>query len=87
MNTLLYFTAEWCGPCKRTRPIVEELMRDSQDVKIYIIDVDIEIEMAQDFGIKSIPTFIVMNDNKEIHRVRGPQTKQQLESLISFGQE
>jgi thioredoxin 1 len=86
MNTVLYFTAEWCGPCKKTRPIVESLNHDQTETRFYIIDVDIEMEMAQDFGIKSVPTFIVMRDNTEVHRTTGAQTKEQLEELINYGE-
>lgn len=85
MNTILYFTADWCNPCKKVKPIVEELNREQTEKRFYIIDVDIEMEMTQDFKIQSIPTFIVMNDNTEVHRVTGAQTKQQLEDLINYG--
>jgi thioredoxin 1 len=84
MNMILYFTADWCNPCKQTKPIVEELNREQIMAKFFIIDVDSEIEMAQDFEIRSVPTFVVMKDNKEIHRVTGAQTRQQLEELIRY---
>jgi thioredoxin 1 len=84
MKMIFYFTAEWCNPCKQTKPIVEDLNREQTMAKIFIIDVDSEIEMAQDFEIKSVPTFVVMKDNKEIHRVTGAQTKQQLKELIDY---
>jgi thioredoxin 1 len=85
LNTVLYFTAEWCNPCKRTRPLVEELNQDQSETRFYIIDVDIEMEMASDFNIKSVPTFVVMKDNTEVHRTTGAKTKVQLEELISYG--
>ncbi len=84
MNMILYFTADWCNPCKQTRPIVEELNREQIMAKFFIIDVDSEIEMAQDFEIRSVPTFVVMKDNKEIHRETGAKTRQQLEELIRY---
>ena len=83
MNMILYFTADWCGPCKQTRPIVEELNREQIMAKFFIIDVDSEIEMAQDFGIRSIPTFIIIKDNKEVRRVTGAKTKEELLSLMT----
>ena len=83
MKHILYFTADWCNPCKKTRPIVEELNREQIMAKFFIIDVDVEIEMAQDFEVKSIPTFVLIKDNTEIHRVTGAQTRQQLLDLIS----
>ena len=86
MNTVLYFTAEWCGPCKRTRPLVEDLNKDQSETRFYIIDVDIEMEMATDFGIKSVPTFVVMKDNTEVHRTTGAKTKKELEDLINYGE-
>ena len=84
MKMILYFTADWCNPCKQTRPIVEELNREQIMAKFFIIDVDSEIEMAQDFEIKSVPTFVVMKNNKEIHRETGAKTRQQLEELIRY---
>ena len=84
MKMILYFTADWCNPCKQTKPIVEELNREQIMAKFFIIDVDSEIEMAKDFEIKSVPTFVVIKNNKEIHRVTGAQTRQQLEELIRY---
>ena len=84
MKHILYFTADWCNPCKQTRPIVEELNREQIMAKFFIIDVDDEIEMAQDFEVRSIPTFILIKDNVEIYRVTGAQTRQQLEELIVY---
>ena len=87
MKMILYFTADWCNPCKKTKPIVEELNREQIMAKFFIIDVDSDIEMAKDFQIKSVPTFVVMKDNTEIHRVTGAQTRQQLEELIRYEQQ
>lgn len=82
MIQVFYFTADWCGPCKKVRPIVEELNRDQTDVKFQIIDVDSEGELTRKFEIKSIPTFIKLEDNKEVKRVTGAQTKADLEKFI-----
>jgi len=87
MKMILYFTADWCSPCKQTKPIVEELNREQIMAKFFIIDVDSEIEMTQDFAIRSVPTFVVMKDNKEIYRVTGAKTRQQLEELIRYEQQ
>jgi thioredoxin 1 len=84
MKHILYFTADWCNPCKKTRPIVEELNREQIMAKFFIIDVDAEIEMAQDFEVRSIPTLVLIKDNVEIYRVTGAQTRQQLEELIAY---
>jgi thioredoxin 1 len=86
MKSILYFTAEWCNPCKKTKPIVEQLNTEQIMAKFFIIDVDSDIERTKDFEIRSVPTFVVMKDNKEIHRVTGAQTRQQLEELIRYDQ-
>ena len=82
MKTILYFTAEWCGPCKKTRPIVEELNKDLSLTNIRVVDIDSEMELAKNFGIKSVPTFIVIENNEEINRVVVAQTKQSLLELM-----
>ena len=83
MRHILYFTADWCNPCKKVRPVVDELNRESQDVKFQVIDADSEIELIKSFQVRSVPTFIVFQDGKEIKRVTGAQTKEQLEGLMS----
>ena len=86
MKMILYFTADWCNPCKKTKPIVEELNREQIMAKFFIVNVDSDIEMTKDIEIRSVPTFVVMKDNKEIYRVTGAQTRQQLEELIRYDQ-
>jgi thioredoxin 1 len=81
MRHILYFTADWCNPCKRTRPIVDELNRDSS-IKFQIIDVDSELEMAKNFNVSSIPTFVVIENGSEAYRATGAQNKEQLQYLM-----
>jgi len=83
MKTVYYFTADWCQPCKKTRPIVEDLDRDLSDPKFQIIDVDVNNELVKHFGIKSVPTFILFEDGIEKNRVTGGQTREQLEKFIN----
>lgn len=82
MKTVYYFTADWCQPCKRTRPVVEELNREQTEAGFQIIDVDVNTELVKNFGIKSVPTFILFNDGIEKNRIIGSQTKEQLERFI-----
>jgi thioredoxin 1 len=81
MKHIFYFTADWCGPCKKVRPIVEELIKDGYSFQI--IDVDIEKELVQKFEISSVPTFILFKNEKSIKRISGAQTKTQLEDFIN----
>ena len=82
MKTVFYFTAEWCGPCKKTRPIAEEL--DSEGIaKFRFIDVDEEFEIASIFGIQSIPTFILFENEDPLRRTHGAKTKEELILFIN----
>lgn len=82
MRHILYFTADWCNPCKKVKPIVEELNRDSS-IKFQFIDVDQELEMVKSMNVRSVPTFIVIEDGSEIKRAVGAQTREQLQELMS----
>lgn len=82
MKQVYYFTADWCGPCKKVRPIVEELSRDQSEVKFQIIDVDSEGELARRFEVRSIPTFILIEDGQEVNRFTGAKTRKDLENFI-----
>lgn len=82
MKTIYYFTADWCQPCKRTRPVVEELNRDQTEAGFQIIDVDDNIDLVNSFNIKSVPTFIMFENGIEIKRIIGGKTKEQLEEFI-----
>ena len=81
MKSVFYFTADWCGPCKKVRPIVEELIRNGHFFQI--IDVDSEKELVQKFEISSVPTFILFKNEKSVKRISGAQTKTQLEDFIN----
>jgi thioredoxin 1 len=83
MKSVFYFTADWCNPCKKVKPIVEELNRENLGTMFYIIDADIEMEMAKKFEIRSVPTFILMQDGIEINRITGAKTRDELLEFIN----
>lgn len=61
MTKFLYFSAEWCGPCKMYGPIIEKFSKE-ENIKVTKIDVDKEHELALKYGIRSIPTTLIVND-------------------------
>ncbi len=83
---LFYFTADWCQPCKKIKPIVNEINRDKIGLKFHMIDADIEQELVQRFKIQSLPTFIIINQGKEIQRLTGSQTKEKLQEFLTFAE-
>lgn len=82
MNTVYYFTADWCNPCERVKPIVKELNREQTDVLFQIIDVDDNLDLVSKFSVRSVPTFIFFEEGIEKRRITGAQTKEQLEDFI-----
>lgn len=82
MSHVLYFTAEWCNPCARTRPVAEELKRDGV-IDFVFVDADIETELLETFGVKSIPTYILVKDGVEAKRMNGAKTREDFLNFIS----
>ena len=66
---LIDFYADWCGPCKMMSPVVEEVSDEMPDVKVCKINIDEEMDLAQKYGVMSIPTFISFNGGE----IRGKQ--------------
>ena len=58
------FWASWCGPCMMLKPVLEELSGEMTDVKFCKADVDEQMELAQRFGVQSIPTLVCMKDGR-----------------------
>ena len=63
-----YFSAKWCAPCKQLAPIMEEV---SKTIPVKKIDVDSESGLAVSYGIRSVPTVILMKDGSEFKRIIG----------------
>ena len=60
MNKVLYFTAPWCGPCKALGPIMDGL---SSEIPFSKIDVDVDMENAAKYSVRSVPTLIKVDGN------------------------
>jgi thioredoxin 1 len=79
---LLDFFATWCGPCRMIAPFIEQIADEHPEYVICKIDVDEEPELAQAFGIMSIPTLVVMKDGKIVRQESGARPKAQILALI-----
>ena len=72
---LLYFSAEWCGPCKTLAPRMERL---SNQINYRKIDVDNNQELSSEFSVRNIPTLILIQDGQAINRLVGLQSEQDI---------
>ena len=80
---LVDFWATWCGPCRMLAPVVEEVATANQD-KLIVgkMDVDSCPDLAQKFGVMSIPTLILFKDGQPVAKSVGYMPKSELEQML-----
>lgn len=82
--TVIDFWAEWCGPCRMIAPIIEELSTEYKDkALIGKVNVDDNPEVSMKFGIRSIPTVLILKDGEVVEKQIGVTTKKVLEDKIT----
>ena len=83
-TTLVDFYADWCMPCKRLSPILESVSDSlTGRVKVVKVNVDESPNVAQKFGVRSIPTLVLIKDGEVVSRQTGAGTEQQLLEFIN----
>lgn len=81
---LVDFWAPWCGPCRRMAPMLEEVAKEyKESVKIGKLNVDNYKKFALDKGVEVLPTIIVYKDGKELTRIKGLVSKEDLVKIIT----
>lgn len=76
------FFAKWCGPCKMISPIIDNISNDITDVTFVKVDIDESSELANMFGIMSIPTLLIFKDGKLVNKSVGFMSKDEIIKFI-----
>ena len=80
---LVDFWASWCGPCRMVSPIIDEIAEETTDKKVCKINVDEQPELAQAFGVMSIPTLVVMKDGEVVGQSVGVKSKEAILHMLN----
>ena len=78
MRKILYFTASWCAPCKALSPIMDSLQGQINFDKI---DVDTNTDLSAQYGVRGVPSLVLVENGNEVSRLVGAQTK---ETILNF---
>ena len=78
MKKILYFSAAWCGPCKMLSPIMESL---SGQINYEKIDVDNNQDLSIKYGVRNIPTLVLVENGEAVSRLTGLQQK---DAILEF---
>ena len=80
MKEVYRFTASWCGPCKSMAKTLENI---DTDKLVYVIDIDEQPEKAKQYGIRGVPTLVMVDGEKEIARIVGLKPESELREWLN----
>jgi thioredoxin 1 len=81
-RVLVDFNADWCGPCKMLRPVLDQIAEEKENIKIVSVNVDLNENLARDYNVFSIPCLVLIENGKEINRSVGMVPKSDVEKMI-----
>jgi thioredoxin 1 len=78
MKKILYFSAGWCQPCKNFKPIMEQV---SRELPVQFVDVDASPQLVAEYGVRSVPTIVILNNGQVSSKQAGVLTESQIKNL------
>ena len=82
VSVLVDFYADWCGPCRMMSPMVEEISEEQPEIKVCKLNIDESHDIAELYGVMSIPTFIAFRNGAVKNRILGTKPKSALLALV-----
>ena len=82
MKKVVMFSASWCTPCKQAKPVFQKLNESVSNVQFEIVDIDENRQMAQDFNVTGVPTFMLIENDEEVRRLVGAQNVVRVKELL-----
>ena len=79
---LIDFYADWCGPCKMVSPIVDQIAEENPDILVGKVNVDDESDLAESFGVMSIPMLVVLKNGEVANKSVGVQPKEKILEML-----
>jgi thioredoxin 1 len=82
MKKVVMFSASWCNPCKQAKPVFNALAETRKDLHFEVVDIDENRDMASDYNITGVPTFMIIENDEEVKRLVGAQNVVRVKELI-----
>ena len=79
---ILDFYADWCGPCQMMKPTMAEFEKAHPEIKVTPVNIDEAEELAEQYGVSSIPCIVVLKDGAEVKREVGVVSLKKLEKMV-----
>lgn len=81
-QVLIDFYADWCGPCRMLAPVIEEVKKENNGITVVKVNVDEQPDVANQYGVRSIPTLVAVRDGKVIKQVVGFRSKNDIVKMF-----
>jgi thioredoxin 1 len=80
---LVDFYADWCGPCRRLTPVLQQVARQTPTARVVKVNIDQSPDLARRYGVRSVPTMIVFRDGTAVAQRRGLASKAEIRRLLT----
>lgn len=82
-KVIIDFWATWCGPCRMLSPVLDEIVSENTDIKVFRFNVDENQELVEQLKISNVPTLLFYNNGKLLDTTSGIKSKQEILEIIN----